>query len=233
MRKVISNQYEQELVETSLGIFRGEGPDFSLITQYPGGCIQPNFETIMYRNRPITVAEFIRAKQTIEVLQQRAKEVAQARARLEAELFASSVGPPGIEYDHRSYENIGGLSNLPCITANLFPTLNYYIHPDGSTNIIRIKEMVDTDKFLLDSEYATMYDEIMYECSKYGTVVSCIIPRETDGYYGKCIGNVYVEYIDISSAVRACSQIGQNLWKGNTIKAEFYDAEKFMRNELD
>ena len=233
VRKVISNQYEQELVETSLGIFRGDGPDFSLITQYPGGCIQPNFETIMYRNRPITVAELIRAKQTIEVLQHRAKEVAQDRAKLEMLLFASGVGPPGVEFDHRSYEEIPGLGGLPCVTANLFPSLNYLIHPEGSSNIICIEGIVDTDRFLVDSEFTKMYEEIMVEVSKYGTVISIIIPRVSEGYFGKCIGKAYVEYIDVSSAVRSSSLLGQKNWKGNSIKAFFFDAIKFMRNELE
>jgi U2 snRNP auxiliary factor large subunit len=233
VRKVISSQYEQELVETSLGVFRGDGPDFSLITQYPGGCIQPNFETIMYRNRPITVAELIRAKQTIEVLQHRSKEVAQDRAELERALFASGVGPPGVEYDHRSYEEIPGLGGLPCITANLFPSLNYLVHPEGSSNIICIEGIVDTDRFLVDTEFTKMYDEIMIEVSKYGTVISLIIPRVSEGYFGKCIGKAYVEYIDVSSAVRSSSLLGQKNWKGNPIKALFFDSIKFMRNELD
>ncbi|OMJ80076.1 hypothetical protein SteCoe_19768 [Stentor coeruleus] len=233
VRKVISTQYEQELVETSLGVFRGDGPDFSLITQYPGGCIQPNFDTIMYRNRPITVAELIRAKQTIEVLQHRAKEVAQDRAKLERQLFASGVGPPGVEYDHRSYEQIPGLGGLPCVTANLFPSLNYMIHPEGSSNIIVVEGIVDTDRFLVDTEFTKMYDEIMNEVSKYGTVISLIIPRVSEGYFGKCIGKAYVEYIDVSSAVRSSSLLGQKSWKGLPIKADFFDAVKFMRNELD
>ena len=233
VRKVISSQYEQELVETSLGIFKGDGPDFSLITQYPGGCIQPNFETIMYRNRPITVAELIRAKQTIEVLQHRSKEVAQDRAKLEKKLFASEVGPPGVEYDHRSYEEIPGLGGLPCITGNLFPSLNYLIHPEGSSNIICIEGIVDTDRFLVDTEFTKMYDEIMTEVSKYGTVISLIIPRISEGYFGKCIGKAYVEYIDVSSAVRSSSLLGQKNWKGSPIKAFFFDSVKFMRNELD
>lgn len=233
VRKVISSQYEQELVETSLGIYRGEGPDFSLITQYPGGCIQPNFETIMYRNRPISVAEFIRAKQTIEVLQQRAKEVAQERAKRERELMASGVGPPGLEYDHRSYEDISGLGGLPCITGNLFPSLNYLIHPEGSTNIVCIEGIADIERFLADSEFAKLYDEVMVEVSKYGNVISLIIPRPSEGYSGPCIGKVYVEFIDVSSAVRASSLIGQRQWKGNAISANFFDAIKFMRNELD
>ena len=120
-RRVISSQYEQELVDTSLGRLRGEGPDFSLITQYPGGCIQPNFGTIMYKNRPVTVAEFIKSKHTIEVLQHRAKELAQERAKREGECFASGVGPPGLECDYRLYEDIPGLSGLLPITRNLFP----------------------------------------------------------------------------------------------------------------
>ncbi|CAG9333255.1 unnamed protein product [Blepharisma stoltei] len=232
VRKVISNQYEQELVETSLGIYRGEGPDFSLITQYPGGCIQPNFETIMFRNRPISVAEFIRAKQTIEVLQHRAKEVAQERAKRERDLMASGVGPPGLEYDHRSYEDISGLGGLPCITGNLFPSLNYLIHPEGSTNIVCIEGMADSAGHMEDSELTKLYDDVMSEVSKYGTVISLIIPRQSEGYSERCIGKVYVEYIDVSSAVRASSLIGQRQWKGNSLKAYFFDAVKFMRNEL-
>lgn len=232
-RKVISSQYEQELVETSLGIFHGDGPDFSLITQYPGGCIQPNFETIMYRNRPITVAELIRAKQTIDVLQHRAKEVAQNRAKLEMELFASGVGPPGVEYDHRSYETVPGLGGIPFVTGNMFPSLNFLTHPDGSSNIIAIEGIVDVDRFLVDTEFTKLYEEIMSEVSKYGTVISLIVPRVSEGYFGKCIGKAYVEYIDVSSAVRGSSLLGQKTWKGNQIKAYFFDAVKFMRNELD
>ena len=233
VRKVISAQYQQELVETSLGIFRGDGPDFSLITQYPGGCIQPNFETIMYRNRPITVAELIRAKQTIEVLQHRAKEVAQDRAKVETELFASGVGPPGVEYDHRSYETVSGLGGIPFVTGNLFPSLNFLTQPDGSSNIIAVEGIVDIDRFLVDSEFTKMYEEIMNEVSKYGTVISLIVPRVSEGYFGKCIGKAYVEYIDVSSAVRGSSLLGQKTWKGTQIKAYFFDAVKFMRNELD
>ena len=232
VRKVISNQYEQELIDTCQGIFRGEGPDFSLITQYPGGCIQPNFETIMYRNRPISVAEFIRTKQNIEILQFRAKELAQERAKIEKTLFGTSVGPPGLEYDHRSYEEVPGLGGIPCVTGNLFPSLNYLIHPEGSTNIVVVDGIVDIERFVVDKEFRRMYDEIMEEINKYGTVISLIIPRPSEGYYGNCIGRAYVEYNDVSSAVRACSLISQHAWKGNYVKAEFFDAVKFMRNEL-
>ena len=232
MRKVISPQYEQEIVDTSLGIFKGDGPDFSLITQYPGGTIQPNFETIMYRNRPITVAEFFRAKQTLEVLQTRAKEQAALRAQREAELFASGVGPPGLEYDHRGYEDIPGLSGLPGITANLFHSLNYLIHPDGATNVICVQGMVDIERLILDEEFTRVYDEIMKECMKYGTVNNLILPRESEGYFGSCIGKVYVEFIDVSSAVRGCNMISQRNWKGAKLKAMFYDQGKYMRNEL-
>lgn len=73
----------------------------------------------------------------------------------------------------------------------------------------------------------------MNEVSKYGTVISLIVPRVSEGYFGKCIGKAYVEYIDVSSAVRGSSLLGQKTWKGNQVKAYFFDAVKFMRNELD
>lgn len=93
--------------------------------------------------------------------------------------------------------------------------------------------MVDPIKSILDNEFAVMYEEIMHECVKYGTVVALVIPRECEGFYGSCIGKVYVEYIDQSSAVRACSQIVQDLWKDTRLKAYFYEVSKFHRNELD
>jgi U2 snRNP auxiliary factor large subunit len=233
VRKVINPSYEQELIDTSSGIFHGEGPDFSLITQYPGGSMQPNFDTMMYKNRPITVAEFIRAKQDIEILQQRAKEMAQDRALKEAELFASGVGPPGLDHDHRTYEELPGLCGMPGITANLFPSLNYLVHPEGATNVVSVEGMVEPERCLMRSEFGAMFEDIMREVAKHGTVNSLVVPRENEGFSGSCIGKVYVEYMDVSSAVRACNLLSHRNWKGRPIKTKFFQLAKFMRNELD
>jgi hypothetical protein len=43
-----------------------------------------------------------------------------------------------MEHDHRMFEDIPGLNGLPGVTANLFPALNFSIHPKGATNVIRV-----------------------------------------------------------------------------------------------
>lgn len=115
----------------------------------------------MHHNRPITVAEFIRLKQTLETLQNRSKEQAQLRAQREADIFASRVGPPGMEFDHRMYEDIPGLNGIPGVTANLFPALNFSIHPEGATNILRIEKMVTKEHLFVLAEFTKIFNSIM------------------------------------------------------------------------
>ena len=66
-----------------------------------------------------------------------------------------------MEFDHRMYEDIPGLNGIPGVTANLFPALNFSIHPEGATNILRIERMVTKEHLFVLAEFTKIFSIIM------------------------------------------------------------------------
>ena len=71
------------------------------------------------------------------------------------------------------------------------------------------------------------------ECSKYGTVQRVVIFEITEpGYPSEDAVRIFVEFDRSASATKALVDLEGRFFGGRTVRATFYDEQKFERDEV-
>lgn len=92
--------------------------------------------------------------------------------------------------------------------------------PDASCvlvlhNMVTVEELNDPD------EYADVYIDVKEECSKYGSVVSLVIPRTSDHALVDEVGKIFVEFSNPEGAKNGASYISGRKFASRTIMTDF------------
>lgn len=94
---------------------------------------------------------------------------------------------------------------------------------DISSNVILLENMIDESELVDDSEYNDLCSDVRDECSKYGTILQCIIPRTNQSG----AGNIYIQYSSINDASNAISALNNRTFSGEKITVTPYDQQLF------
>eukprot|EP00249_Psilotum_nudum_P023096 c28745_g1_i6 orf=333-2060(+) len=134
--------------------------------------------------------------------------------------------------------NTSALSALPnLLSPGMMPGMpgmanGLSLVDDIPTRVVCLSQVVSPDELKDDEEFEEIYDDMKEECSKYGTVVSLVIPRPKlmgDAIPG--VGKVFVEYIDIQGSMKAKASLSGRKFAGNTVIAVYYPEDKFARGD--
>jgi splicing factor U2AF subunit len=102
------------------------------------------------------------------------------------------------------------------------------------TRIIVLLSMINAEDLKNDQEYKEIKEDIEAECAKYGSVRSVTIPRpvpnSTTVQYG--VGKVYVEFEEISHALKAKSELEGRQFSGRTVLADFISEQKYFMQDF-
>ena len=108
----------------------------------------------------------------------------------------------------------------PCSKKSVFPS--------NPTKVVLMTNMVGPGE--VDEE---LEPEVKEECSKYGEVIKCVI-YEVPSSIAKPdeAVRIFIEFTRIESAIKAVVDLNGRFFGGRTVKASFYDLNKFKKLEL-
>ncbi|KAK9830194.1 hypothetical protein WJX72_010226 [[Myrmecia] bisecta] len=96
------------------------------------------------------------------------------------------------------------------------------------TKVVCMRNMVGPGEVDEDLE-----DEVGNECSKYGTVTRVLIFEVTEpGYPVEEAVRIFVEFDRVEAATKALIDLAGRFFGGRTVRASFFDEQKFDRGEL-
>ena len=76
-------------------------------------------------------------------------------------------------------------------------------------------------------------DEVAEECERFGAVVRVVIFEVTDpGFPAREAVRIFTEFVEDASAERCRAEMDGRFFGGRTVRATFYDEDKFFANDL-
>jgi splicing factor 45 len=76
-------------------------------------------------------------------------------------------------------------------------------------------------------------DEVAEECERFGAVVRVVIFEVTDaGYPAREAVRIFTEFVEDASAERCRAEMDGRFFGGRTVRATFYDEDKFFANDI-
>lgn len=109
--------------------------------------------------------------------------------------------------------------------------------------VVCLKNILSEDDLKDDALFNELYEDIKFELEKFGPVNSMIIPRHSDistpgaptskNYSKNSLGQVYIEYKDISGAFGAYNLMNGKIFNNKALDIIFYDKDAFKNSSLD
>ncbi|KAI7746581.1 hypothetical protein M8C21_005735 [Ambrosia artemisiifolia] len=104
-------------------------------------------------------------------------------------------------------------------------------HP---TKVVSLTQLVTEEDLINDEEYEDILEDMEIECGQFGSLVNVVIPRPNpNGEPVAGVGNVFVEYADTESSMKARAGLNGRKFGGNQVVASFYQENKFNQGEYD
>lgn len=93
------------------------------------------------------------------------------------------------------------------------------------SKVVQLLNMATPDDLIDDEYYDVLYEDVMTECSKHGTVEQVVIPRPnlSTGKMGPNVGKVFVKFDFLIPAKKARWHINGRLYNKKTVIASFYN----------
>jgi len=149
--------------------------------------------------------------------------------------------------------NLGGVDGLGALTAGMTPaqlgaiaalratgaipglsslsSSSIPIRPP--TRVLVLLHMVTPPELVDDQEYQDILDDINIELSKYGRVLSVLIPRPghlNDTSPG--VGKVYVEYAEVAQAMKARAEVEGRQFANRVVQCDYMEVDKYARRDF-
>ncbi|CAI0420108.1 unnamed protein product [Linum tenue] len=103
-----------------------------------------------------------------------------------------------------------------------------------ATKVVCLTQVVTVDELRDDDEYEEIMEDMRTESSKFGTLVSVVIPRpQLDGSASPGVGKVFLEYAGVDGATNARAGMNGRKFGGNEVVAVFYPENKYYAGEYD
>ncbi|PQM39231.1 splicing factor U2af large subunit B isoform X2 [Prunus yedoensis var. nudiflora] len=91
------------------------------------------------------------------------------------------------------------------------------------TKVLCLTEAITADQLGDDEEYVEILEDMRDECSKFGTLVNVVIPRQDQhGEHISGVGKVFLEYSDTGSCANARNVLSGRKFGGNIVNAFYY-----------
>ncbi|CAK0798125.1 unnamed protein product [Prorocentrum cordatum] len=97
----------------------------------------------------------------------------------------------------------------------------------GPTRVVMLTNMVGPGEVDEDLE-----GETAEECAKYGKLVKCTV-REAPGAPDHEAVRIFLEFAKVQSASKAYSDLNGRFFGGRSVKARFYDEERYARGDFE
>lgn len=105
------------------------------------------------------------------------------------------------------------------------------VHEMAPTEVIQLGNMVQESELEDDTEFSELKEDIEEECSKYGAIVSLVIPRPQDNMPG--VGKVFIRFENIAGAVTATKALKGRKFGGNVVAVSYMPLDDFENNRFD
>ncbi|KAI4326608.1 hypothetical protein MLD38_031902 [Melastoma candidum] len=108
--------------------------------------------------------------------------------------------------------------------------------PAEPSKIVCLRDVVSTDDLRDRDGYTDVLEDMREEGSKYGNLVTVVMPRPEAGGGGLVrggVGKVFFVYADVRSASAALTGINGRMFAGRVINAVFYPEDRFAHADLD
>ncbi|OQS02136.1 splicing factor U2af large subunit [Thraustotheca clavata] len=103
-------------------------------------------------------------------------------------------------------------------------------HERAPTEVIELGNMVQESELEDEETFNELKEDIEEECSKYGSIVSLVIPRPQDGIPG--VGKVFIRFENIAGAVTALKALKGRKFGGNVVAVSYIDVDDFENNRF-
>ncbi|KAJ1566812.1 hypothetical protein HK405_008320 [Cladochytrium tenue] len=97
------------------------------------------------------------------------------------------------------------------------------------TNVVMLLNMVTGEELGDDEEYNDIVEDVREECSKYGEVLSVVIPRPGRSEEDTNVGKVFVEYESVHGAEQAVKALAGRRFAERTVFTSYVDAATFTQ----
>lgn len=130
-------------------------------------------------------------------------------------------------YGSRSDESSGSFVNQAVSTSSNMSRIQ-------ESNVICLLEMVTRNDLMDDREYEEIKEDIQYECSRFGRVLSIQIPRPNpssrDLVPGE--GKVFVEFENVSQASAAKNALQGRKFASRIVIAQYFSPQKYINGDF-
>ncbi|ONI10378.1 hypothetical protein PRUPE_4G044200 [Prunus persica] len=101
------------------------------------------------------------------------------------------------------------------------------------TKVLCLTEAITADQLGDDEEYVEILEDMRDECSKFGTLVNVVIPRQDQhGEHISGVGKVFLEYSDTGSCANARNVLSGRKFGGNIVNAFYYPEDKYHSRDF-
>jgi splicing factor U2AF subunit len=110
------------------------------------------------------------------------------------------------------------------LTQTPLPPEMAALQQQGSSCVLKLGNMVTPEDLADDEEYKEIIEDTKEECSKFGHVVSVVIPRSL---HEPGNGKVFVEFSSSEAAFNAAKVLSGRTFDGKQVEATFYDEKAY------
>jgi len=103
---------------------------------------------------------------------------------------------------------------------------------DGAkaTTVLRLSNMVTAEDLADDELYSELIEDVADECNQHGTVLSVIIPRNSNDTNDEAgVGKIFVQLSDLEGAKRVRKAVSGRKFNGRIVEAEYFAEELFQK----
>ena len=112
--------------------------------------------------------------------------------------------------------------------AAVVPAVDEGDKPATPTRVLLLRNLTGPGEVDGDLE-----DEVAEECERFGAVVRVVIFEVTDaGFPAREAVRIFTEFVEDASAERCRAEMDGRFFGGRTVRATFYDEDKFFANDL-
>ncbi|KIW15753.1 hypothetical protein PV08_05803 [Exophiala spinifera] len=97
--------------------------------------------------------------------------------------------------------------------------------------VLQLLNMVTAEELIDNEDYEEICEDVMEECSKYGTILAMKIPRPSGGSRQSAgVGKIFIKYEDPQSAKKALQALAGRKFADRTVVTTYFDEASFDVN---
>lgn len=100
------------------------------------------------------------------------------------------------------------------------------------TKVLCLSNMVTLEELEEEEDYEDILEDVREECSKFGKLLTVVIPRPNSAGAVSGLGKVFLEYSSLDESQAASQVLNGRKFSGRVVQTFFIDEEKFAKREF-